>query len=409
MEIDVRKTTPTGRAKRPYPPCEMPANQYITAFRKRPKKQSGRPMRGLYRAGNVQDQSTGSSMRYKDVCIEAIGYVLPERRISSAAIEKWLRPVYERLRLPEGRLELMTGIRERRFWHHGIRPSEVSAQAGQCALRKAGLQPGDIGCLMHCSVSRDFVEPATSTVVHKLLKLPSSALNFDISNACLGVVTGMMMMANMIQLGQIETGVIVSGEHAGPLVEGTVERLLNDPDLTRRSIKSQVASLTIGSAAAAVVMTHADKSRTGHRMLAAAHCTDTSFNHLCQGNSDCGMNDNTDVCMNTDSHELMVRGIEVAAQTWDLLQGEIGWGRDTPDAICGHQVGKAHRQALYERLGLDVAKDFSTYEFLGNCGSASLPVTAALAEEAGRLKAGDDVALLGIGSGINCAIIAAKW
>jgi 3-oxoacyl-[acyl-carrier-protein] synthase-3 len=348
-------------------------------------------------------------MRYKDVCIEAIGYVLPDRRVTSAAIEKWLRPVYERLHLPEGRLELMTGIRERRFWKRGTRPSTVSARAGAAALEKAGVSPDDVGCLLHCSVSRDFVEPATSTVVHKLLKLPSHAMNFDISNACLGVVTGMVMMANMIQLGQIETGVIVSGEHGGPLVEGTVERLLNDPTLTRKSIKSHVASLTIGSAAAAVVMTHASKSRTGHRLLGAVHSSDTTFNHLCQGNADCGMTDSTDVAMMTDSHELLVRGIEVAAGTWQLLEKEIGWTRDTPDAICGHQVGKAHREALYERVGLDPRKDFSTYEFLGNCGSASLPVTAAMAEEAGHLKPGDNVALMGIGSGINCAILAATW
>ena len=96
-------------------------------------------------------------MRYTDVCIEAIAYVLPERRVSSLALERLLRPVYERLNLPEGRLELMTGIRERRFWKKGVLPSQVSAEAARRALSKARVAVDEVGCLLHCSVSRDFV------------------------------------------------------------------------------------------------------------------------------------------------------------------------------------------------------------------------------------------------------------
>ena len=67
-------------------------------------------------------------MQYKNVCLEAFGYVLPDEVISSSQIETWLAPLYQRLRLPEGRLELMTGIRERRFWPAGMLPSEKSVE-----------------------------------------------------------------------------------------------------------------------------------------------------------------------------------------------------------------------------------------------------------------------------------------
>lgn len=348
-------------------------------------------------------------MRYTDVCVEALSYVLPERVVTSATIERWLKPVYERLRLPEGRLELMTGIRERRFWKKGTRPSQVSAEAGRRALELAGLLAKDIGCLINCSVSRDFIEPATSTAVHRLLGLYGHTLNFDISNACLGVLTGMLMLANMIQAGQIKAGMLVAGENSGPLVEATVEQLLDDTTLTRRSIKSQVASLTIGSAATAVIMTHASVSRAGHRMLGAAHFCDTTCNHLCQGNADGAMVDSSHPHMETDSHELMVHGVEVAARTWEDMKAQLGWENSTPNAVCGHQVGRTHRDLLFERLGLDTAKDFPTFEYLGNCGSASLPVTTALAEEAGHFHQGDLVALLGIGSGINSTMIGLEW
>ena len=64
-------------------------------------------------------------MRFSKVRIEALAVALPEEIISSAAIEEQLRPLYERLNLPFGRLELMTGIRERRVWSDATRPSDI--------------------------------------------------------------------------------------------------------------------------------------------------------------------------------------------------------------------------------------------------------------------------------------------
>ena len=69
-------------------------------------------------------------MLYRDVCIESIGYHLPETIVTSLELEARLRPLYERIGLREGRLELMSGIRERRFWQPGTLPSQVSAKAG---------------------------------------------------------------------------------------------------------------------------------------------------------------------------------------------------------------------------------------------------------------------------------------
>ncbi len=348
-------------------------------------------------------------MRYTDVCVEAFSHVLPSRIVTSEAVEKWLKPLYDRLHLPEGRLELISGIRERRLWPAGTLPSKASADAGRRVLEQTGFSANDVDCLFHCSVSRDYVEPATSTAVHRLLGLPSRALNFDISNACLGVLSGMLMLANMIQLGQAQAGLVVSGENSQALLDNTVSCLVNDPELTRRDIKSQFASLTIGSAAAAVLLTHRSCSRTGHRLLGGCASANTTYNHLCQGSADTAMTDGSRPQMHTDGEELLRRGLEVAGETWALTKEELGWADDTAGTICCHQVGRAHREQLYAKLGLDESRDFSTFEFLGNCGSASLPVTASLAVEAGRLKRRDRLALLGIGSGINCTMLGVEW
>ena len=74
-----------------------------------------------------------------------------------------------------------------------------------------------------------------------------------------------------------------------------------------------------------------------------------------------------------------------------------------------HQVGSAHRRLLFERLELDPALDFATFETLGNTGSAALPTALSLALEGGRIARGERVALLGIGSGLHCLMLGAEW
>jgi len=348
-------------------------------------------------------------MLYNNTCIESVTAVLPETIISSREIEDRLAPLYRRLRLPEGRLELMTGIKERRHWDEGCKPSQAAAKAGEKAMSQAGVATEQIEAVFNCSVSRDFIEPATSTAVHRLLGLPGHSLNFDISNACLGILSGMVTLAGLIESGQIKRGLLVAAENGRPLMENTISALNENHNLSRRDIKPMFASLTIGSAAIGLVMTEKSVTQSGHFLLGGSHLCDSRFNDLCQGDQDNAMEQKRGPLMQTDSEELLVQGVKVAERNWELCKRELGWDNETPDFICTHQVGRIHRQRLYERLKLNPNKDFATVESLGNCGSASLPATLALAIEQGHLLPGDKAALLGIGSGINCQMLGLQW
>ncbi len=67
-------------------------------------------------------------------------------------------------------------------------------------------------------------------------------------------------------------------------------------------------------------------------------------------------------------------------------------------------MGRAHTKAVFDAIGLDPDKNYSTFETLGNCGSVSLPITYSMAHEAGRAEPGKPTVLLGIGSGLSCII-----
>src|SRR5262249_41220849 len=116
-----------------------------------------------------------------------------------------------------------------------------------------------------------------------------------------------------------------------------------------------------------------------------------------------------EVIMQTDSEELMRQGIAAGAQTFHRFLAAAGWEPDDIDRTFCHQVGIAHRKLMFESLGLNPAIDFATLESLGNTGSAALPITMARGIENGCLQKGDHVAMLGIGSGINCLMLAVDW
>ena len=344
-------------------------------------------------------------MKFAHVCIESLAIVLPEEVWTSDQIEERLRPVYERLKLPVGRLELMTGIKERRMWAPGTRPSDASARAGRAVLQQSTVRPDQIEAFIHCAVSRDMLEPATASFAHHKIGLGPRAQVFDVSNACLGFLNGLVTLGAMIDAGQIRCGMVVAGENGRPLVEQTIQRLLT-ADLNRNEIKPYFANLTIGSGAVAAVVCHEDLLPAGprHRLLAGACLAATKHSELCQGDTA-----GEGLQMQTDSEQLLLAGVEVAQDTWTLFEKETGWTRSTPARFICHQVGSTHRRKLYETVGLDLARDFSTFETLGNTGSAALPTALALAVQQGAVKAGDKVALLGIGSGINSLMLAVEW
>lgn len=351
-------------------------------------------------------------MNYSSVSLSSFAALLPPVEVSSEKIEEQLAPLYRRLKLPEGRLELMTGIRYRRFWEPGTLPSTAAAGAARNLLRKTGVSASALQALVFCAVSHDFAEPATSTAVARQLGCSADILNFDISNACLGMVSGIIALANMVELGQIECGIAVTGENARPLVDSTIAALNADLTLKRSGVKDQFASLTIGSAAAAVLVCRKGflSDAQSHALVGITTASDCGSNQLCQGTAGGAMTDGTAVLMKTDSHQLMVQGIAVAQRMWSKLVKIANWGANTlPQLVCGHQVGRVHRNLLFETLGLPVELDFPVFPEFGNCGSASLPLACALAEERGALRPGMHLAALGIGSGINCAGMVIDW
>jgi 3-oxoacyl-[acyl-carrier-protein] synthase-3 len=350
--------------------------------------------------------------RFQHVCLEAFSVHLPDHEVSSAELEDRLSGLYERLRIPFGTLERLSGIRTRRLWDKTVRPSTVATEAARQVIDKLGSVKSQIKALINCSVTRDFFEPATAAVVHGNLKLPEESIVMDISNACMGFMNGIAMLGSLIESGVVKAGVLVSGENVSSIIESSIGYILNNEQLDRDELIRLLPSFTLGCAAVAFVLCHDSVSTTGHRILGATGRSATQFNDLCEGNADHSFfqsNGSFSPIMYTESSKIISSAATLGGRTWRDASELLGWSKEEVDHIFCHQVGRQVNEAFYQEMGLDIEKEYTIYQKYGNLVSASLPVAFAEGVIARAASAGDKVLLTGFGSGLNSLFVGIEW
>jgi len=347
-------------------------------------------------------------MRYSRVYIESVGYELAPIVMTSSELEHRLKPVYEALHIPSGQLESLTGIRERRWWKPNTPISQGAIAASLKALQGRRVAVEDLGAVIYAGVCREHFEPATACQVAAALGVKGNTAVYDISNACLGILNGVLDIANRIELGQIRAGLVVACESSREINEITLRRLLEHPSM--ELFTTSLATFTGGSGAAAVLLTDGSFTPSRRpRLLGGVNIAAPQHHGLCRwGVRTDGVEQHLPY-MQTDAVAVMKYGVELGKMTWDALLAELEMTADQVNKVICHQVGDAHQKLILQTIGVTPDKDFTTFEFLGNMGTVSLPVTAALAKERDVLLPGDFVGFLGIGSGLNCLMLGIQW
>jgi len=338
-------------------------------------------------------------MLFQHVAIAGLAHIDAPRRLSSDEINARLKPTLDRLGIRTDVLQDVAGIHARRLWDEGMQASDAATLAGVKALADAGIDPDKVGLLVNTSVSRDYLEPSTASIVSGNLGLPDTCQNFDVANACLAFINGMDIASRMIERGEIDYALIVDGETANLAYEKTLERLTRE-DATEEQFRNELATLTLGSGAAAMVLARAELAPGAPRYKGGVTRAATEWNKLCRGNLD---------GMITDTRTLLLEGIKLAQKTFAAARQALGWAVEELDQYVIHQVSKVHTAAFTKAIGIDPKKVMTIFGEHGNIGPASVPIVLSKLREMGRLKKGDRVALLGIGSGLNCSMAEVVW
>ncbi len=338
-------------------------------------------------------------MLFQNVSIASLAHIDAPRSITSAEINERLRPMLERLGIRVDVLGDVAGIHARRFWEEGVEASDAATMAAEKALAELGVPRERIGLLVSTSVSRDYLEPSTASIISGNLGLSDTCQNFDIANACLAFLNGMDIASRMIERGEIDYALVVDGETANLAYEKTIERLLG-PDVTDEQFRQELATLTLGCGSVAMVLARRDLAPDAPQYKGGVSRAATEWNTLCRGNLD---------RMVTDTRALMSEGVKLAAKTFQAARQALGWVVEELDEFVIHQVSQVHTNALVKTIGIDPQKVFTIFSEYGNIGPASVPIVLSKLKEMGRLKKGSRIALLGIGSGLNCSMAEVVW
>ena len=146
---------------------------------------------------DADNPGVNSDIRHRNAALLSIAHELPPRVVTSSYFDEQLSNTYKRLKMPKGLLERLAGISERRGWAEGQTFEDGAVAAAEKALQAAKVDRDQVGLLINASVTRDNFEPAVSVGIHDRLNLPRHALNFDITNACLGFVNAMTVVTTL--------------------------------------------------------------------------------------------------------------------------------------------------------------------------------------------------------------------
>jgi len=338
-------------------------------------------------------------MLFTNVAIASLAHIDAPNALSSAEINVRLKPTLDRLNIRTDVLGDIAGIHSRRLWDDHVQASDAATMAAEKALAALGVPREKIGLLVNTSVSRDYLEPSTASIVCGNLGLSENCQNFDVANACLAFLNGMDIASRMIERGEIDYALVVDGETANLVYEKTIERM-SRPDVTEEQFRQELASLTLGGGSVAMVLARRELAPDAPRYKGGVTRAATQWNTLCRGNLD---------RMVTDTRMLMIEGMKLAQKTFAAAKVALGWAVEEFDEFVIHQVSQVHTNALVKTIGIDPKKVFTIFAEHGNIGPASVPIVLSKLKELGRFTKGKRIALLGIGSGLNCSMAEVEW
>ena len=204
---------------------------------------------------------------------ESIGVYIPENRLNT-------KDIVGNLDLPAiKKFELLTGIKERRVCSPGEDSYTLAVCAARDCLNHSKYQAKDLDMILCCSISKHIgensyqYEPPLSIYIKDTIGAEES-INFDITNACAGMLTGVYIADNFIQRGVIRSCMVVSGEYITNLKDHASKNI-------RSAMSSELASLTVGDAGAAVILERVPNS--GEGLDVSNFTTLSKYNQLCIG------------------------------------------------------------------------------------------------------------------------------
>ena len=269
-----------------------------------------------------------------------------------------------------------TGIRERRV---GGTTVGLSIESGRRAIEMAGIDPGEIDALILATTTPDRAVPASSAAVQNELGLRCGA--FDINAACSGFVYGLVVGHGLIAMGAKKV-----------LCIGT-DTLARITDWTDRN-----TAILFADGSGAVVLENVEG---GGQLL--------GWDLDADGSAERFLFAETGGFIQMEGKEVFRRAVRIMVDSATKSMDHAGVTADEIALVVPHQANIRIISAACDRLGIPIEKAATVLHYTGNTSSASIPLAMNDALDAGRVKKGDLVLLVGFGAGMTAASALLRW
>lgn len=330
---------------------------------------------------------------------ESLGVYHPELVVTTEEL------VGRMTKIPVFNLEDLTGIRCRRWRNESEDSFTLGLTAANQCLEASRYAASDLDIIICTSITRFkngltfYMEPAISKSLKTALKMRTDALNFDITNACAGMLTGLHILNSMIRSGQVRNGMVVSGECITPISETAVKEI-------REPVDRQFASLTVGDSGAAYILERTEESADGIQSVDFATFSD--FAELCIGMPS---EENPGVAMYTDAMAIHHEVIKRMPKLLELMMLKYNVGPEDVDFIIPHQTSSRGIKSALDLCGpsFDVMPEICiSLDRFGNTSSTSHFVVLHDYIKQGKIKEGSRVLFIALASGIVIGFVLVK-
>jgi len=281
-----------------------------------------------------------------------------------------------------------TGIRQRHIAEPGAKTSALAIEAGRAALEHAGVAGADVDLIIVATSTPDFIFPSTACIVQAGLGIRGGAA-FDVQAVCSGFVYALVTADAFIRAGRARTALVIGAEVFSGILDW------ND----------RGTCVLFGDGAGAVVLKASDEPGITGALLNA---DGSQMNILCTAGNVSRGKVVGDPFLRMDGQAVFKLAVTVLAQSARDVCAQAGIALSDLDWMIPHQANVRILNLLGRKLGIPEEKIVITLDRHANTSAASVPLAFDVAFRDGRIKAGDQVLMQGVGGGFTWGSVLAR-
>jgi 3-oxoacyl-[acyl-carrier-protein] synthase-3 len=320
--------------------------------------------------------------------ITAVGGYVPEYRLTNKILESMVDTNDEWILS-------RTGISERRILKgEGLASSDMAVEAIKDLLKKRGIGPEEIDCVVCGTVTPDMVFPSTANIITDKLQM-KNAFGFDVSAACSGFLFSLTTGASFIESGRYKKVIVVGVDKMSAIVD----------------YSDRTTCVIFGDGAGAVLLEASEESVGIMDSILKSDGSGRQFLHMKAGGS---LKPSSVESVMAKEHYVHQEGQAVfkfavkgmADVSYELMErnnlsaDDISW-------LVPHQANLRIIDATANRMGLDKNKVMINIQKYGNTTAATIPLC--LWEWEKQLKKGENIILAAFGGGFTWGATWVKW